>query len=239
MVNFFTKNIQDIINHPMLSLSIIGNLFLIESILSIDNAAILSSIVMNLKKDHRNKALKYGIVGAYFFRVICIVFAYKIMKIWWLKLFGGLYLIFIGLDGLFFKKKRNLKTEKKSTSLLRSILYIEFIDLVFSIDNIFASLAVSDNYLLVLLGVFIGILSMRLIANLFLQIINKYPEMKKSIHYVIVLLGCKLIYSIFMKKTWIDHHNHDNNIFFTLLTILLFFIPIVISQIKYFFDKKN
>ena len=47
---------QDIINHPGASLVIIGNLIIIESLLSVDNAAVLATMVMDLPKEQREKA---------------------------------------------------------------------------------------------------------------------------------------------------------------------------------------
>jgi predicted tellurium resistance membrane protein TerC len=51
---------------------IILNLIIIESLLSVDNAAVLATMVMDLPKEQREKALKYGIIGAYVFRGICL-----------------------------------------------------------------------------------------------------------------------------------------------------------------------
>ena len=82
---------QDIINHPGASLAIIGNLIIIESLLSVDNAAVLATMVMDLPKEQRDKALKYGIWGAYFFRGLAMIFASVLITIWWLKPIGGLY----------------------------------------------------------------------------------------------------------------------------------------------------
>mgnify|MGYP001564960217 FL=1 len=56
--------IQDIIDNPGASLAIIGNLIIIESLLSVDNAAVLATMVMDLPPAQRKKALKYGIWGA-------------------------------------------------------------------------------------------------------------------------------------------------------------------------------
>lgn len=62
---------------------IILNLIIIESLLSVDNAAVLATMVMDLPKEQREKALKYGIIGAYVFRGICLVLAA------WLVKYGG------------------------------------------------------------------------------------------------------------------------------------------------------
>ena len=46
------------------ALMIILNLIIIESLLSIDNAAVLATMVMDLPQHQRSKALRYGIIGA-------------------------------------------------------------------------------------------------------------------------------------------------------------------------------
>ncbi|WP_341658223.1 TerC family protein [Blattabacterium cuenoti] len=231
------KSIAEIIHHPISSLFIIGNLFLIESILSIDNAAILASIILNLKKKDRKKAIKYGIIGAYFFRGLCLLFASILIKIWWLKPLGGIYLIFVGLKHFFMKKKFfHLKNEKKQDSFWKIIFIIEIMDLAFSIDNIFASVALSENLILIFLGVCIGIFSMRLIAQFFVQLMDKIPELKHSSFLVIIILGIKLIF--FSKKYVPDLFLFFfSEKIFSLLTFSIFIFPIFLSMIKKIINK--
>ncbi|WP_185861208.1 DUF475 domain-containing protein [Blattabacterium cuenoti] len=191
------KYITEIIHNPFLSISIIGNLILIESILSIDNAAVLASMIIDLKKKDRIKAIKYGIIGAYCFRGLCLLFASILIKIWWLKPLGGLYLIFLGLNH-FLKKNYTpydlKKNDPKKNSFWKIIFIIEMTDLAFSIDNIFASVALSNNLILIFLGVCIGIFSMRLIAQFFIKFMEKFPELKHSAFFIIIILGIKLVF---------------------------------------------
>src|SRR5919112_3143587 len=106
------EQLLDIINNPVSSLAIIGNLIIIESLLSVDNAAVLATMVMDLPKDQRKKALKYGIIGAYVFRGICLLFAAYLIQIWWLKPLGGFYLLF-----LVFNYFRSKSTPQKTDDL--------------------------------------------------------------------------------------------------------------------------
>ncbi|WP_185857892.1 DUF475 domain-containing protein [Blattabacterium cuenoti] len=235
IVKYFTE----IINHPVSSISIIGNLFLIESILSIDNAAMLASMIINIKKEYRKKAIKYGIIGAYFFRSLCLLFSSILIQIWWLKLLGGIYLIFIGLNHFFYKKNytsNHFKKGKTQDSFWKVIVMIEIMDLAFSIDNIFASVALSENFILIFLGVCIGILSMRLIAKFFVQLMEKYPELKHSAFFVIIILGIKLV---FFSKKYIP--NSFSFLFsekmFSLFTFSVFLLPIFFSWIKRIINK--
>lgn len=101
----FTHLLNDILQNPAKSIAIIGNLILIESLLSVDNAAVLATIVMDLPENQRKKALKYGILGAYVFRGLALIFASVLISVWWLKPLGGLYLIYISVDWFIKNKK--------------------------------------------------------------------------------------------------------------------------------------
>src|SRR5690606_11537925 len=103
---------NDIVSNPAVSIAIIGNLIIIESLLSVDNAAVLATMVMDLPPEQRKKALKYGIWGAYFFRGLAMLFASFLIKVWWLKAVGGLYLLF-----LVFNWYRGKQTETKEDDL--------------------------------------------------------------------------------------------------------------------------
>ena len=93
----------EIFGHPPLEAGLIVlNLILIESLLSIDNAAVLAAMVRKLPKDQRTKALRYGIIGAYVFRGLALGLAYWMVKLWWIKLVGGMYLLY--LAGSYFAK---------------------------------------------------------------------------------------------------------------------------------------
>ena len=85
------------------ALFVILNLIVIESLLSLDNAAVLATMVMDLPEEQRAKALKYGILGAYVFRGICLIFAGLLVKVVWLKALGGLYLLWLAIK--YFKDK--------------------------------------------------------------------------------------------------------------------------------------
>ena len=100
--------IQEIISDPVSTLLIIGNLILIESMLSVDNAAVLATMVMKLSPGQRKKALKYGLVGAYIFRGLCLLLVRYLVGIWWLKGAGGLYLLYLAINW-WLKKNKNEK----------------------------------------------------------------------------------------------------------------------------------
>ncbi len=206
--------LQQIIDKPVPALTVILNLILIESLLSVDNAAVLATMVMDLPKDKRKKALKYGIVGAYVFRGICLLFAAALIEIWWFKPVGGIYLLILALK-YFLKKEKDEDPEtiaeelerKKSSKLYRrtigmfgpfwaTVILVELMDLAFSIDNVIAANAYTKNIILIWTGVFIGILAMRFVAQGFVRLMEKYPFLNACAYTVIGILGLKLTLSL-------------------------------------------
>ena len=79
---------------------IIGTLVLLEGLLSADNALVLAMMVKHLPEEQRKKALFYGILGSYAFRFVAIALGTVLIKIWWVKLIGAMYLLY--LAGAFF-----------------------------------------------------------------------------------------------------------------------------------------
>lgn len=239
------------------ALLIIVNLIVIESLLSVDNAAVLATMVMDLPKEQRNKALKYGIIGAYVFRGISLVLASWLIKIWWLKALGGIYLVYLFYD--YFKTK---STPQKSDDLLNkeesriyrytiglfgkfwsTVILVEIMDMAFSIDNVFAAVAFTQNIYLIWVGVFIGILTMRFVAQSFVKLMEKYVFLETSAFIVIGVLGIKLLLSFpahFYKGhpvfQFIESEHFDLSI--SILTVSIFFLPIV-SSVLFNFPKRN
>jgi YkoY family integral membrane protein len=248
---------QEIIDKPAISLAIIGNLIIIESLLSVDNAAVLATMVMDLPEEERNKALKYGIWGAYFFRGVAMIFAAVLIKIWWLKPLGGLYLLYLVYD--WYKGKQTVAKEddlidKQSNWLYRvtvgslgnfwaTVCLVELMDMAFSIDNVFAAVAFTPNIILVCIGVFIGILAMRFIAQWFVDLMQKYSFLETCAFIVIGILGLKLTVSIYEHyypeaagSKFLSSHTADIGI--SVLTVAIFFVPIATS-IFFNYPKKQ
>ena len=89
--------INQILENPSATALVLLNLVIIESLLSVDNAAVLATMVMDLPHEQRNKALKYGIFGAFFFRGLAMLLSSYLIKIWWLQPLGGLYLLYLAM----------------------------------------------------------------------------------------------------------------------------------------------
>ncbi len=248
---------QQIIDNPLASLIVIANLIIIESLLSIDNAAVLATMVLDLPKGQRNKALKYGIIGAYLFRGLCLLFATFLIKIWWLKSIGGIYLLYLSFD--YFKTKNTKSVQDdllnkeenwfyKNTigifgKFIATIILVEVMDLAFSIDNVFAAVAFSENIILICMGVFIGILAMRFVAQAFVKLMEKHSFLETAAFVVIAVLGLKLVLSLYehyYPQTSLSQFlsSHMADWLTSLITVSIFFIPLL-SSLLFNFPKRE
>jgi YkoY family integral membrane protein len=237
-------------------LLIVLNLIVIESLLSVDNAAVLATMVSGLPKSQRGKALKYGIIGAYVMRGLCLFLAAWLVSIWWLKPLGGLYLIYLALD--YFRGKGEEKEEEaldnekswvyRSTiglmgAFWATVAMVEVMDLAFSIDNVFAVVAFTNHVYLIYIGVFIGILAMRFVAQGFVKLIEKFPFLETVAFVVIGILGLKLLASLYAHfypdtefTALLDGKQTD--IFISVFTVAVFVLP-VLSSLLFNFPKRN
>lgn len=246
-------------NDIQAGLLIILNLIVIESLLSVDNAAVLATMVMDLPPEQRKRALKYGIIGAYVFRGICLFLAAWLVKIWWLKPLGGFYLLYLAIDYFLKKRKKPVHpdhevVDKKKSWFYRStvglmgnfwatVALVEIMDLAFSIDNVFAAVAFTDHIYLIYIGVFIGILAMRFVAQGFVKLMEIFTFLESIAFIVIAVLGLKLTSSVFSHlfpdgifAKVIEGEKMD--LFVSIFTVAIFVIPVATSLI-FDFPKKH
>lgn len=242
------QDIQQILDNPLAALALVGNLVIIESLLSVDNAAVLATMVGDLPREQRKKALRYGIFGAYVFRAVCIVFASFLIKFWFLKPLGGLYLLYLVWDH--FRagpphEEEHIEKEKswlykRTLGLLgkfwATVALIELMDLAFSIDNVFAVVAFTNNLILIVIGVFIGILAMRLVAQAFVLLMGKYPFLETAAFVIIGILGLKLLLSLFehflpASPFAVFLSSEAADVGLTILTVATFGVPLLTSRL--------
>ena len=153
---------------------IILSLVLIECLLSVDNAIVLAAQTQALPtKAEQEKSLFYGLWGAYLFRFLIIGLGTYLINFWEIKVLGAGYLLYLSLSHFYHRahpkapKEHHPKRRKGHLSLFWSVVIsIEMMDIVFSIDSVLASLAISSNPVIVLIGGMIGILCFLLYTSL-------------------------------------------------------------------------
>src|SRR5258708_2850530 len=75
----------------------LGEIILVNIILSGDNAVVIALASRNLPRQHRNKAVVIGSAGAIVLRIIFCLFVATLMSIPYLKLVGSALLLWIGV----------------------------------------------------------------------------------------------------------------------------------------------
>lgn len=181
---------------------VIFSLVLIECLLSVDNAVVLAAQTQALPTQKlREESLFYGIWGAYIFRFLIIGMGVYLINFWEIKVLGAGYLLFLSVQ--YFSKsrvkhtRRLISNKKRHISLFWSVvMQIELMDIVFSIDSVLASLAISSNPVIVLIGGAIGILAMRGVAEMIMRLMRIIPELEPMAYGLIALIAIKLFISI-------------------------------------------
>lgn len=193
----------------------IFTLILMECLLSVDNAVVLAAQTQVLpNKEQQEKSLIYGLWGAYLFRFIVIGIGTYLINFWEIKLLGGLYLFYLVYKYFYDvrhpekaaaqekeqeeKRQRHQRSGKKHHLSLfwRTVVSIESMDIVFSIDSVLAALAMSDNPVVVLIGGMIGILCMRGVAEVIIKLMEIIPELQTMAYILIAIIATKLLIAL-------------------------------------------
>ena len=186
----------DVLTDPA-SWGIIGTLVILEGLLSADNALVLAVLVKHLPEGQRKKALFYGIIGAYLFRVIAIGIGVTLINIGWIKIVGGHYLLWLVLQHFMNKRDGEEEIQTKRVGFWSTVLTVELMDIAFSIDSVIAAFGVSNQVWVLFLGGILGILMMRGVAQLFLALIERIPEFETTAFVLIAMIGLRMIGAAF------------------------------------------
>lgn len=173
----------------------IATLTLLEGILSVDNALVLAILVRTLPPEQRRKALTYGIVGAFVFRFIALIFAGHLMQLLVFKLLGGGYLVYLAMKHMFFFHGADAPHGEKASprSFWMTVVVVELTDVAFSIDSITTAVAMSNKLMVVWIGGILGIIALRFAAGFFVHLLEKLPKLEDLAYQLIFFIGTKLI----------------------------------------------
>lgn len=174
-------------------LPIIISLFIIEVLLSVDNALVNATLAESLPEEKRKRALRIGILLGAVFRIIALLLVSIIIENVWLKVLGGLYLVYLAISHLGKVVTEDNKTITPKSSYRGVIAQIALADIVFSIDNVISAVSFSENIYIVMLGVGIGVISMLFITPILSRLIHKYKGMPQAAYAIVGLVGVALL----------------------------------------------
>jgi YkoY family integral membrane protein len=177
----------------------IGLLIILEGLLSADNALVLAVMILGLRRQDQKKALRYGLVGAFAFRITATLLATYLIKVGWVKLLGGLYLMYLCYKHFFSSGSAEERSRPKSAkpwlglnALWGTVVKVELVNIAFSVDSILVAVAMSRKTWVVLVGGLLGIVAMRLVIGQLLSIVRRYPTLVDAAFIIIAWVGIKL-----------------------------------------------
>lgn len=163
----------------------VGQIILIDIVLSGDNAVVIALACRNLSPDQRRTGIFWGVTGAVSLRVVLTVFAALVMNLPWLKLVGGLLLVWIAVK-LMLPEEEDGHDIKASGNLWGAVKTIIVADFVMSLDNVIGVAGAAHGSLaLLFFGLAVSIPLIVWSSQLILHWMERFPA--------IVLFGAGLL----------------------------------------------
>jgi YkoY family integral membrane protein len=188
----------------------VGLLVILEGLLSADNALVVAVMILGLPRRQQKMALRYGLLGAFAFRIVATLLAVYLIRLAWVKLLGGLYLVYLTYQHFFQSgdaeqrsKPRPAKPWLGLSALWGTILKVELVNVAFSVDSILVAVAISSKTWVVLTGGLLGIVAMRIVISQLLVIVRRYPTLVDGAFVIIALVGAKLLIEYASAMNWI------------------------------------
>jgi YjbE family integral membrane protein len=151
-------------------------IIVINILLSGDNAVVIALACRNLPAGQRRWGIFWGAIGAIVLRIILTFFAVSLLKLSWLKIVGGLLLVWIGIKLIAEEDGEGGTDVAASDRLLAAVRTVIIADIVMSIDNVLGVAAAAKGSLMLL--VFGLVVSVPLViggAQLIMRLIERFP----------------------------------------------------------------
>ncbi len=163
----------------------VGQIILIDIVLSGDNAVVIALACRNLSPELRRRGIFWGVGGAVSLRVVLTTCAALVMNLPWLKLVGGLLLFWIAVK-LMLPEDEDGEDIAGATHLWGAVKTIVVADFVMSLDNVIAVAgAAHGSIVLLLFGLAVSIPLIVWSSQLIMHLMERWP--------VIVLFGAGLL----------------------------------------------
>jgi YkoY family integral membrane protein len=187
----------------------IGLLVILEGLLSADNALVMAIMVLGLPRADHRKALRYGLIGGFAFRIAATLLAVYLIHAAWVKLLGGLYLLYLTYEH-FVARSQGANREPPQakpafglSAFWATVVRVELVNLAFSVDSILVAVAMSRKTWVVVAGGLLGIVTMRIVAGQLIELIRRYPALVDGAFVIIGWVGVKLLLEYAHQVHWI------------------------------------
>ena len=199
--------------------------YIVEYSLSVDNIFIFVLVLsyFAIPARHQHRVLFYGILGALVFRAAFILLGSVLMRVSWVVLLFGLFLIFTGIK-MMFAPDKGLEPEKNpvirlfrrivpatqefhdqrffvrrngvlhATPLFIALLFVEVTDIIFAVDSVPAIYALTDEPLIVFTSNVFAILGLRAMYFLLAEAVGRFHMLKYGLSVVLIFVGLKMVW---------------------------------------------
>jgi len=150
----------------------------IDIVMAADNAIIIGLIAANYSPDNRKKIIAFGVAAAFVFRVVFALSATYLLTIAWMKILGGVLLIWVinNLRQDLFEPKKirspRLKS-KESKTFGMGVYQVLIADITLSLDNVLGVAGAAKNHFpLLVFGLFLSVVLVGTLASYFANYIK-------------------------------------------------------------------
>lgn len=155
----------------------LGSIIWVNILLSGDNAVVIALAARSLPPEHQKKAIFWGSAAAIVMRIGLTIIALEMLKWPYLKIIGGVLLLYIGTSLLLEEDDDgDVGADGKTASMFSAIRTILIADLVMSLDNVIAvAAAAKGNVPLLVIGLAISIPLIIFGSTLLLKVMERFP----------------------------------------------------------------
>ena len=174
-------------------------IILIDIVMAADNAIIIGLIAANFAPDNRRKIIAWGVAAAFIFRIIFAFFADYMFEFAWIKILGGVLLLWVINNSRqdFFgqNKVRSPQVKSNETQSFSSGVYKVLVaDIAISFDNVIGVVgAAKGNYYLMVIGLLLSVFLIATLASYFAEYIKKHQWLGYVGLIAILVIAIQLI----------------------------------------------
>ena len=177
---------------------ILSQIIFIDIILAADNAIIIGLIAANFVPKNRKQIILWGVIGAFVFKIFFAIFATYLFEFYFIKILGGLLLIWIvndlRKDLVDIKKVRTQTQKSKEPSYINSIGKVLFADIMISFDNVIGVVAAAKGYFgFMIFGLMLSVVLTGALATYMASYIQKHIWIAYVGLIFILIVGLQLI----------------------------------------------
>ncbi len=177
---------------------VVGQIILIDILLGGDNAIVIALACRHLPEHMRMKGIIGGTIGAIIIRITLIAFAVTLLTLPYLKIIGGLLLLWIGMKLMLDQDDGDAEIDG-GDRLFTAIKTILIADLVMSIDNVIAVAGAAEQasadhkLLLVVFGIMVSIPVVIWGSSVILKMMDRIPGLVTAGAALLGYLGGSMI----------------------------------------------